>query len=70
MIEIGSREEDSVAGNVISTNDVKAELAKWQCASEFVEKCHPENVATNRIAALFNDTALTHFRNFLKVIRF
>ncbi len=64
--EIGSPEEDIVAEKAISTSDIKAVLAKWQDVSEFVEKNHPEKVSTGRAAALFNDTALAHFRNILK----
>ena len=41
-------------------------LAKWEKIAAFVEKKHPEKVATSRATALFNDTCLTHFRNILK----
>ena len=66
MTEIGSSEEEIVKEKGISTSDIKALLAKWQDISEFVEKNHPEKEATSRAAALFDDTALTHFRHLLK----
>jgi hypothetical protein len=31
-----------------------------------VERYHPDNAVTNRIINLFNDNAMSHFRNILK----
>ena len=51
---------------VISTSEIKEILGMWERVSQFVEKKHPEKVATGRASELFNDTCLTHFRNILK----
>ena len=63
--EIGSDEEPE-AKEVLSTSEIKEMLGMWEKLSEFIEKKHPEKVATGRASALFNDTCLTHFRNILK----
>ena len=46
--------------------DIKEVLAMWVKFSHFIEKRHPEKIATARALALCNDTCLTHFRNILK----
>ncbi|UYV76721.1 hypothetical protein LAZ67_14001873 [Cordylochernes scorpioides] len=50
----------------ISTSEIKEILGMWERVSQFVEKKHPEKVATGRASDLFNDTCLTHFRNILR----
>ncbi|XP_070607669.1 tigger transposable element-derived protein 1-like [Erythrolamprus reginae] len=61
-----SEEEMQEPPKAIPTSEIKAMLAQWENVVSFVEKNHPEKVATSRSAALFNDTSLTHFRNILK----
>ena len=61
-----SEEEVQELQEVIPTSEIKAMLAQWENVVRFIEKNHPEKVATSRSAALFNDTSLTHFRNILK----
>ncbi|XP_051783372.1 tigger transposable element-derived protein 1-like isoform X1 [Erpetoichthys calabaricus] len=51
---------------VISTSEIKKMLGMWEKLSDFIQKKHPEKVATGRAMVLFNDTCLTHFRNILK----
>ena len=51
---------------MIATKDMKEMLSMWEKIREFIEKNHPEKVATVRAADLFNDTCLTHFRKILK----
>ena len=63
--EISSEKEPEVE-EVISTSEIKEILGIWERVSQFVEKKHPEKVATGRASDLFNDTCLTHFRNILK----
>lgn len=64
MQEIGF--EESEEEEVISTSEIKEILGMWERVSQFVEKKHPEKVATGRASDLFNDTCLTHFRNILR----
>ncbi len=54
------------AEEVISTSEIKEMLGMWERLSEFIERKHPEKVATGRAPVLYNDTCLTHFRNILK----
>ncbi|XP_067123812.1 tigger transposable element-derived protein 1-like [Centruroides vittatus] len=61
-----SFEEEPEMEEVISTRDIKEILAMWEKVVEFVDKNHPEKVATSRASELFNETCLTHFRNILK----
>ena len=63
MQEIGFEESEE---EVISTSEIKEILGMWERVSQFVEKKHPEKVATGRASDLFNDTCLTHFRNILR----
>lgn len=51
---------------VISTSEIKEMLEIWGKLSDFIQKKHPDKVATGHATALFNDTCLTHFRNILK----
>ncbi|KAM3936799.1 tigger transposable element-derived protein 1-like [Leptodactylus fuscus] len=62
----GSEEEVQEPQESIPTSEIKSMLAQWESVARFIEKNHPEKVATSRSAALFNDTSLTHFRNILK----
>ncbi|XP_070592821.1 tigger transposable element-derived protein 1-like [Erythrolamprus reginae] len=61
-----SEEEMQELPKAIPTSEIKVMLAQWENVVSFVEKHHPEKVATSRSAALFSDTSLTHFRNILK----
>ncbi|GFT17162.1 HTH CENPB-type domain-containing protein [Nephila pilipes] len=63
MQEIGFEESEE---EVISTSEIKEILGMWERVSQFVEKKHPEKVATGRASDLFNDTCLTPFRNILR----
>ncbi|UYV61358.1 hypothetical protein LAZ67_1004547 [Cordylochernes scorpioides] len=63
MQVIGFEESEE---EVISTSEIKEILGMWERVSQFVEKKHPEKVATGRASDLFNDTCLTHFRNILR----
>ena len=54
------------AEEITSTCEIKEVLGMWEKVAEFVEKNHPEKIATGRESALFNDTCLNHFRNILK----
>jgi hypothetical protein len=62
--KIGFEEEPEME-EVISTRDIKEILGMWEKVVEFVDKNHPEKVATGRASELFNETCLTHFRNIL-----
>ncbi|XP_070619108.1 tigger transposable element-derived protein 1-like [Erythrolamprus reginae] len=59
----GEEEEEE---EEMATRDIKEMLSMWDRLRDFVEKKHPEKVATVCAADLFNDTCLTHFRNVLK----
>ncbi|GFU37032.1 tigger transposable element-derived protein 1 [Nephila pilipes] len=63
MQKIGFEESEE---KVISTSEIKEILGMWERVSQFVEKKHPEKVATGRASDLFNDTCLTHFWNILR----
>ncbi|GBM15072.1 hypothetical protein AVEN_150089-1 [Araneus ventricosus] len=52
--------------DTISTSERKEILGMWERVSQFVEKKHPEKVATSRASELYNDTCLAHFRSILQ----
>ncbi|XP_059540726.1 uncharacterized protein LOC132228401 [Myotis daubentonii] len=60
--EINDMEEEEV----ISVSEIKEMLGMWEKLSDFIQKKHPEKIATGRAMELFIDTCLTHFRNILK----
>ncbi|UYV64991.1 hypothetical protein LAZ67_3002682 [Cordylochernes scorpioides] len=63
MQVIGFEESEE---EVISTSEIKEILGMSERVSQFVEKKHPEKVATGHASDLFNDTCLTNFRNILR----
>ncbi|XP_026464559.1 tigger transposable element-derived protein 1-like [Ctenocephalides felis] len=58
-------EDEQEMENVMSTEDIKEILEMWNKIEKFVDKNHPEKVATARASELFNETCLTHFRNIM-----
>ncbi|XP_070275853.1 zinc finger protein 64 isoform X2 [Myotis yumanensis] len=60
------QEIDDTEEEVISISEIKEMLGMWEKLSDFIQKRHPEKIATGRAMELFNDTCLTHFRNILK----
>ncbi|XP_066231909.1 zinc finger MYM-type protein 6 isoform X4 [Saccopteryx leptura] len=60
-----SREKPEV-DEVISTSEIKEILGTWEKIKQFIEKTHPEKVATGRALELCNDTCFTYYRNILK----
>ena len=64
--EIGGSAVEIEEEEVISTKEIQEMLGMWEKISEFIEKKHPEKVATGRALALCNDTCLTHFRKIMK----
>nr|XP_060616130.1 tigger transposable element-derived protein 1-like isoform X1 [Anolis sagrei ordinatus]XP_060616131.1 tigger transposable element-derived protein 1-like isoform X1 [Anolis sagrei ordinatus]XP_060616133.1 tigger transposable element-derived protein 1-like isoform X1 [Anolis sagrei ordinatus]XP_060616134.1 tigger transposable element-derived protein 1-like isoform X1 [Anolis sagrei ordinatus] len=58
--------EEPEAEEVIDTSEIKEMLGMWEKVSDFIEKKHPEKVATSHALALCHDTCLTPFRNILK----
>ncbi|XP_064109669.1 tigger transposable element-derived protein 1-like [Macrobrachium nipponense] len=59
-------EGEETEPEIISTKELKDILAMWERVAGFVEKNHPEKIATSRATELFNDTCLRRFRNILK----
>ncbi|XP_064093866.1 tigger transposable element-derived protein 1-like [Macrobrachium nipponense] len=59
-------EGEETEPKIISTKELKDILAMGKRVAGFVEKNHPEKIATSRATELFNDTCLRHFRNILK----
>ena len=45
---------------------IKDMCAKWSELQSFVEKYHPNKAVASRVCNMFNDNALSHFRQILK----
>ncbi|XP_070586956.1 tigger transposable element-derived protein 1-like, partial [Erythrolamprus reginae] len=60
------QEETAEEEEEIPTRDIKEMLSMWEKLRSFVEMKHPEKIATVRVADLFNDTCLAHFRKILR----
>ena len=65
-MSVEKEDECIVEEKEISTNAIKELLSKWQDISQFIERTHPENASTHRAIALFDDTALSYYRDILK----
>ncbi|XP_015415779.1 PREDICTED: uncharacterized protein LOC107182194 [Myotis davidii] len=58
--------DDTEEEAAISISEIKEMLGMWEKLSDFIQKKHPEKIASGHVMELFNDTCLTHFRNILK----
>ncbi|XP_069961423.1 uncharacterized protein [Cherax quadricarinatus] len=62
--EIASEEEERREN--VSSSVIKDICAKWSEVQSFVEKYHPNKAVASRVCNMFNDNALSHFRQILK----
>nr|XP_057925930.1 tigger transposable element-derived protein 1-like [Doryrhamphus excisus] len=63
--DIASDEDEEREENVPSSL-IKDMFAKWSDVQSFVEKHHPNKAVASRLCNMFNDSALSHFRQILK----
>ncbi|GBM09888.1 hypothetical protein AVEN_241213-1 [Araneus ventricosus] len=59
-------EEEEVTAKQSSSGAIKETLKAWEIAALCIEKHHPNKSETMRATNLFNDNAVSHFRQFLK----
>lgn len=62
--------EDSLSEEVAekqqSSGEIREMLKAWESVASYIEKHHPNNEVAIRAANLFNDNAVSHFRQILK----
>ncbi|XP_053247701.1 tigger transposable element-derived protein 1-like [Podarcis raffonei] len=63
--EMSSEEEESRES--VPTAKIKEMFAKWAEMQAFVEKYHPDKAAVSHATNTFNDFAMSHFRQILKL---
>ena len=67
MGEISSAgEEEKKAEESLTSNEIREMCKMWETVKHSVEKHHPNKAAAVRAMNLFNDNAMSHFREILK----
>lgn len=64
--EISSEEEDKKTEESLSSNEIREMCKMWERVQNFVEKHHPNKAVAVRAMNLFDDNAMSHFREILK----
>ena len=66
VIEELSSGEEEVKKDTIPSSEIKKALKNWEELQNFIEKHHPNKEVSGRAINLFNENALSHFRDMLK----
>lgn len=66
MEEISSEEEDKMAEESITSNEIREMCNMWETVQNFIAKHHPNKAVAVRSINLFNGNAMSHFRQILK----
>lgn len=68
MKEMSSEEEEeeNKTGKSLASNEIREMCKMWETVQNFVEKHHPNKAVAVRAMNLFNDNAMSHFREILK----
>ena len=66
MEEILSAEEEKKAEESITSNEIREVCKMWETLPNSVEKHHPSKAVTVWAMNLFNNNAMSHFREILK----
>jgi hypothetical protein len=65
-MEISSEEEEKKSETSLSSNEIREVDKMWETVQKFVEKLHPSKAVAVRAMNLFNDNAMSYFREILK----
>lgn len=67
MEEISSgEEEEEKSEESLTSNEIREKCKMWETVQNFIEKHHPNKAVAMRAMNLFNDNAMSHFREILK----
>ncbi|XP_075913253.1 uncharacterized protein LOC116957625 isoform X2 [Petromyzon marinus] len=64
--EISSDDEEKKTEESLTSNEIREMCKMWETVQHFVEKHHPNKAVAVRAMNLFNDNAMSHFREILK----
>ena len=62
VVEELSSGEEEIREDSLSSSEIKEVLIMWEKMQNFVEKHHPNKAVSGRCMNLFNDNAMSHFR--------
>jgi Ca2+-binding EF-hand superfamily protein len=65
-MEISSEEEEKKTETSLSSNEIREVCKMWETVQKFVEKHHLSKAVAVRVMNLFNDNAMSYFREILK----
>jgi hypothetical protein len=65
-MEILSEGEGKKTETSLSSNGIREVCKMWETVQKFVEKYHPSKAVAVRAMNLFNDNAMSYFREILK----
>jgi RNA polymerase-binding transcription factor DksA len=66
VIEISSEEEENKTETSLSSNETREVSKMWETVQKIVEKHHPSKAVAVITMNLFNDNAMSYFREILK----
>jgi hypothetical protein len=66
VMEISSEEGENKTETSLSSNEIREVCKMWETVQEFVEKHHQSKAVAVRAMNLFNDNAMSFFREILK----
>lgn len=66
MEDISSEEEEKKTEESLTSNEIREMCKMWETVQNFVEKHHPNKAVAVRAMNIFNDNAMSHFREILK----
>jgi hypothetical protein len=66
MEEISSEEEEKKTEISLTSNEIREVCKMWETVQNFVEKHHPSKAVAVRSMNLFNDNAMSYFREILR----
>jgi hypothetical protein len=65
-MEISSEEQEKKTETSLSSNEIRQVCKIWETVQKFVEKHHPSKAVAVRAINLFNDNAMSYFREIFK----
>jgi hypothetical protein len=66
MEDVLSEEEEIKAEESLTSNEIREMCKMWETVQNFVEKHQPNKAVAVRAINIFNDNAMSHFREILK----
>jgi hypothetical protein len=66
MEEVSSEEGEKKKEKSLTSNEIREVCKMWETVQNFVKKHHPSKTVAVQVMNLFNDNAMSHYREILK----